>query len=242
MKSQTKIYWHLAILIFNLTWITPVLSQQASICSGTTSKGSLKDGVKLPKRGGNYQSYSDAAWAMGRTYVHSKVYAVMLEAYREIQIEAPKKVFVYGETGWKAGGRFRPHKTHQNGLSVDFMVPVINKQNISVPLACSVFNKFCYSIEFDRNGKKDNLRIDFEAMAEHIYWLHKKAIAHGIDIWRVIFDPKLQHKLNSSPHWPYLKKNIQFSKKRSWVRHDEHYHVDFKVKCLDLKGRPALKK
>ncbi|MDH5765520.1 MAG: replication initiation protein, partial [Gammaproteobacteria bacterium] len=27
------------------------------------------------------------------------------------------------------------------------------------------------------------------------------------------------------------KKNIQFSTKRSWVRHDEHYHVDFSIPC-----------
>ena len=29
----------------------------------------------------------------------------------------------------------------------------------------------------------------------------------------------------------YLKDNIQFSKRRSWVRHDEHYHVDFAIPC-----------
>ena len=25
--------------------------------------------------------------------------------------------------------------------------------------------------------------------------------------------------------------HVQFSKQRSWVRHDEHYHVDFSIPC-----------
>ncbi|OOF30883.1 hypothetical protein BZJ20_08950 [Salinivibrio proteolyticus] len=29
----------------------------------------------------------------------------------------------------------------------------------------------------------------------------------------------------------YLKQHIQLSTRRSWVRHDEHYHVDFAVPC-----------
>ena len=173
-------------------------------------------------------------WKMGRTYVHSKVESVIRASYEALNKQTPDKVFVYGETGWKQGGQFKPHKTHQNGLSVDFMVPVVNNKGSSVPLECSILNKFCYSIEFDQNGKKSDLTIDFEAMADHLYWLHKKALEQGIDIWRVIFDPKLQVKLHKTRHWSYLQKHIQFSKRRSWVRHDEHYHVDFKVDCKPL--------
>lgn len=143
----------------------------------------------------------------------------------------PDRVFVYGETGWKTGGQFKPHKTHRNGLSVDFMVPVLDELGVSVELPSSVLNKWGYDLEFDSDGRLDDLRIDFDAIAEHIYQLDVASKKHGIGIWRVIFDPQLQPRLESSPRWSYLKQNIQFSEKRSWVRHDEHYHVDFDLPC-----------
>jgi len=42
-------------------------------------------------------------------------------------------------------------------------------------------------------------------------------------------------QLLKTSYGPYLKKHIQFSKKRSWLRHDEHYHVDFDIPCKELK-------
>ena len=74
---------------------------------------------------------------------------LIVEAYRELVRAAPTKRFVYGETGWKEGGRIRPHRTHQNGLSVDFMVPVLDKDGQSVPLPTNALNRFAYDIEFD---------------------------------------------------------------------------------------------
>lgn len=88
--------------------------------------------------------------------------------------------------------------------------------------------------QFDSKGRLDDLKIDFEAVAEHLYQLHVASKAGGFDIWRVIFDPELQPFLQDSPRWPYLSENLQFSTKRSWVRHDEHFHVDFDVTCKPL--------
>lgn len=158
----------------------------------------------------------------------------MLDAYAELERALPDRVFVYGETGWKKGGQFKPHKTHRNGLSVDFMVPVLDKNELSIELPSSVLNKWGYDLEFDTGGRKDDLKIDFEAIAEHIYQLHVSAKKRGIGLWRVIFDPTLQPYLHASSRWPYLKENVQFSTKPSWVRHDEHYHVDFDVPCRPL--------
>lgn len=89
-------------------------------------------------------------------------------------------------------------------------------------------------MEFDSEGRMDDLRIDFDAVAEHIYQLYISAKKHGIGIWRVIFDPKLQPYLHGSRRWAYLNENVQFSTTRSWVRHDEHFHVDFEVPCKPL--------
>ena len=61
--------------------------------------------------------------------------------------------------------------------------------------------------------------------------LHKAALNNGQNLWRVIFDPNLQPNLYRTKYAHYLEKHIKFSKKRSWVRHDEHYHVDFAIAC-----------
>ena len=71
-----------------------------------------------------------------------------------------------------ARGRIRLHRTHQSGLSVDFMVPVLDKLGRSVPLPTTALNKFGYDIEFDKDGKFGDLTIDFEAIAEHLRQLH----------------------------------------------------------------------
>ena len=148
--------------------------------------------------------------------------------------EQPDKVFVYGETGWASGGSFKPHKTHQNGLSVDFMVPVVDGKGKSVALPTSIFNKYGYDLAFDSNGKYDDLSIDFEALAAPLLAIKRAADANQIKIWRVIFDPKLQPFLRGTTAWPELDGKVTFSKRRSWVRHDEHYHIDFIIPCKSL--------
>ena len=208
--------------------------QEPSVCYGTTSNGKLENGWKLPSSGPNFSAHWTVGRLVGRSYVHSSVYPVVLDAYEQLSTEMPDTVFVYGETGWKDGGQFKPHKTHRNGLSVDFMVPVLNGSGTSVELPSGVLNKWGYDLEFDSNGRLNEMKIDFDAIAEHIYQLDVAAKRHGIGIWRVIFDPELQPQLRNSPRWPYLAQNVQFSTKRSWVRHDEHYHVDFEVSCKSM--------
>lgn len=209
-------------------------SSSESECFGSTSNGYLKNGVQLPEKGNNYEGYSLVARMAGRTYVHSKVHDIMLAAYKQLETEQANKVFKYAETGFKEGGQFKPHKTHRNGLSVDFMVPVLNKQGQSVHLPTHIGNKFGYNIEFDHQGRYKEFNIDYSAMAAHIVALHQAATSQGHELWRVIFDPKLQKYLFNTEYAAYLKQHIQFSSKASWVRHDEHYHVDFKIPCKKI--------
>lgn len=208
-----------------------LLLAETSTCYGSTSNGRLENGVQLPSNGNNYIGYSSIARIAGRTYVHSTVKDIIVNSYRKLETEQPEKVYKYAETGFKQGGQFKPHKTHRNGLSVDFMTPVINSKGKSVHLPTNPLNKFGYNIEFNESGKYKKLSIDYEALAAHIVELHKEAKSQGYDLWRVIFDPKLQPDLFKTKYSNYLRKNINFSKKRSWVRHDEHYHVDFEVPC-----------
>lgn len=210
------------------------LHSKESTCYGSTKKGRLEQGVKLPEKGNNFVSYSLLAGILGRTYVHSKVRDVILDAYRLLDNEQPNKVYKYAESGFREGGEFRPHKTHQNGLSVDFVVPVLDANYNSVHLPTNAFNKYGYAVDFDADGHYESLHIDFDALGAHIVMLHKSASNHDIDIWRVLFDPRLQPKLYATKYGSYIKEHITIPEKQSWVRHDDHYHVDFDVPCKPL--------
>ncbi len=218
--------------ILLLLILTPLISvAETSTCIGTTSNGSLKNGVQLPSKGNNFVGYSQLAAIAGRTYVHSEVKEIIVAAYKALEKTEPNKKYKYAETGKKNGGLFKPHKTHQNGLSVDFMTPVTNSMGESVHLPTNPLNRLGYDIEFDSNNQFNGLTIDYVALAAHIVELHKQAKKMGHNLWRVIFAPELQAPLFKTEYGDYLKSHIQFSKKRSWVRHDEHYHVDFKIIC-----------
>jgi len=216
---------------------TVALSAAAeSTCFGTVAKGRLEGGTALSSSGPNFTSYSSLGESLGRTYVHSTVRDVVATAYKALETAAPGKVFVFGESGWKDGGRIKPHRTHQNGLSVDFMVPVVDKSGKSIPLPTGPLNKFGYDIEFDRNATFDGLSIDFDAIAEHLYQLHLAAHAKGIDLALVIFDEPYLPRLFATARGPYLKQNLKFMHGKPWVRHDEHYRVDFAVSCKPFAG------
>lgn len=206
-------------------------SNKPSVCYGSSSRGSLDYGKRLPTRGANFVSYSYLGTALGRNALHHRVRDVVLQTYGELAKQLPRKTFVYGETGWPGGGRLRPHRTHRNGLSVDFMAPVLNRRGVSVPLTTHVFNRWGYAVEFDSRGRHANWRIDFEAMAAHLYYLQQTAKRLGVGIRIVILAPDLQPHLFATARGKSLQKNLRFSRNPSWVRHDDHYHVEFIVPC-----------
>ncbi len=202
-----------------------------SACYGTPQDGHLHNGWQLPSSGKNFSAYSSVGTLLGRNYVHSKVHSVVLAAYKDLEITAPEKVFVYGESGFKEGGQFKPHKTHRNGLSVDFFVPVVNARGVSVKLPTNTLIKLGYNIEFNERAKYEGYQIDFEAMAKHILAIQKAAKSQGVGIRVVIFENAFQKMLLATPSGKKLQGLIQFSVKKPWVRHDEHYHIDFEVAC-----------
>ncbi len=206
-----------------------------SQCYGTVSKGSVAGAVKLPLDGPNFSAYSRVAAAAGRTYVHSTVADIVVASYAALQTAAPGTVHVYGETGLASGGRLRPHRTHQNGLSVDFFVPVRDGKGRSVPIPTSATTRFGYDIEFDAKGVYGEYSIDFPALAEHLYQLHAGAAARGAGVAKVIVDPQFFPQLFETPRGGWLRKTLPFMKAKPWVRHDEHFHIDFAVPCKQEK-------
>ncbi len=217
--------------------LVPCLASAApSQCYGTVSNGKIERAVQLSDSGSNYSSYSSLGTGLGRTYVHSTVKTIVEAAFTQVEKVLPNAKFVYGETGWQSGGKFRPHRTHQNGTSVDFFVPVKTKNGESVRLPTNAANKFGYEIEFDANGRYGDYQIDFAALAEHLYQLHIAAKANGKGITLVIIEPSYLPFLFATNRGAYLKSSLPFMKGKPWVRHDEHYHIDFAVPCKPKTG------
>lgn len=206
-----------------------------SRCFGTVASGRITDSVRLPVSGPNFAAYSTIAAGAGRTYVHSSVARIVERSYRSMETSLPGNVFVYGETGLAEGGRFKPHRTHQNGTSVDFFVPVRDGKGRSVPLPTPITQRFGYDIEFDKDARHDEYRIDFEAMAEHLYQLDAAAKEEGAGIALVIFDRSYLRRLFATKRGPRLEKHLKFMQGKPWVRHDEHYHVDFAIRCAAMR-------
>jgi penicillin-insensitive murein endopeptidase len=204
-------------------------SDRPSRSHGTTSEGRLERGKRLPTSGPNFHAYSRLGALLGRNAVHSTVRDIVLAAYDSMAVLRPDVEFVYGETGWPSGGPFPPHRTHENGTSVDLFVPVLDAQGKPAVLPIRPWNKFGYSIEFDAEGRWQGYRIDFETLALHLLVLDAEARNHGARVGRVILAPEFKDELEGSPAGRRALATLPWMKGSPWVRHDEHYHVDFEL-------------
>lgn len=207
---------------------TALESSAPSVSIGRKGAGRLEHGKRLPTAGPNFIAYSRLGTLLGRNSVHADVRAAILDAYRELEHTQRGVTFVYGETGWPSGGRLRPHRTHQNGLSADFMVPVRGAAGAPSVLPTAPWHKFGYAVEFGPDGRAGALRIDFEAVAAHLVALEQAAARHGLAIELVIFAPEFQNQLARTEQGRGVLQRLWFMRSEPWVRHDEHYHVDFR--------------
>ena len=141
-------------------------ARHRSVSSGLVRDGRLTYGKRLPVVGPNFISYSPMLSLLGRTHVHGAVRDSLLESWALMQRRAPDVRFVFAETGWRDGGDFWPHRTHQNGKSVDLHVPVRDVLGKSVSMPTHAWNSWGYDIDFDRWGvaHHEGLRIDFAAL------------------------------------------------------------------------------
>lgn len=202
-------------------------SRAPSVSVGSVSHGSLRHGKRLPSRGVNFGAYSLLGLFLGRNTVNGRVRDAVVDAYAELRDSLPMGRFVYGECGWPHGGRFRPHRTHQNGLSVDFFLPVRDERNAVTTLPTWPWRGFGYGWEFDSTGRAGGLHVDFAAAAQHLAALDRAARRHGLAIQLVIIAPEYRRILARSPRGRDVLALLPFMQGKPWIRHDEHYHVDF---------------
>ena len=198
-----------------------------STCFGPTHQGRLTGAARVPLFGENYRSYCIVCALALRTYGHEKAVGTLVDSFAAMAERHPEVTFVYGEIGFPWGGSFPPHRTHQNGLSIDVMVPLRDGRS----LRTNAFNRFGYDEEFNSQGVGEGGEIDFEELAAQLVALDQAARSRGGRIARVFFAPDLQDELFRTAAGARLRATVPFNQRQSWVRHDDHYHADLAFPC-----------
>ena len=206
-----------------------------STSTGTVSNGELINGKLIPFKGNNYEYFSEESYLAGRAFLNDKVLTSLLNTYHNFENLLPNKLFYVMECANAHGGKLFPHRTHQNGLSVDFMMPLIKEGKPYTFL--DTLGADHYWLEFDNEGKyvdDKSISIDFNLVAQHILELNKEAKLNGLKIKKVIINTNLKDELFATQYGKVLKESdVYVVQKLSTLinsLHDDHYHIDFEVK------------
>lgn len=216
-------------IVLGLPWLRVALDDDTpSHSSGRRGRGRLEHGHVFAPVGVGHQAYSMLGAGLGRQYAHHAVRDTLTEAFA-VRRAAGAARYVLGETGLRGGGRMRPHRTHQNGMSVDVFMPVRDAGNQPSSLPTWPWHGFGYRWEFDRAGSAPPYHIDFVELAELLRATEARAAAHGLELERVIIAPEyVPLVLATAPGKRLGAIASRLTRRPVWVRHDEHVHLDFR--------------
>jgi penicillin-insensitive murein DD-endopeptidase len=201
---------------------------------GDFAHGKLENAYLFPFSGNNYSYFSIFSYyIMDNAYMHSKMYNTIQSSYKTCEETCEGIKFKTMECANKEGGKMAIHRTHQLGLSADFMVVKKNKAG-NQSRFLDYFGMAHYLHGFDSNGSHQvfkNTQIDFETCAKHILALDDAAKKNGLKLSKVILKLDLHDNLFATPSGKEIKRrDIYFAQ---WMPtfidnlHDDHYHVDF---------------
>nr|WP_294858625.1 hypothetical protein [uncultured Fluviicola sp.] len=209
-------------------------NHEQSVSSGTVNNGSLQNGKLFPFKGANFIYFDSTSYLSKHAFTNEKVYQTVLATYRQFESKLTRFEFGLMECSNEHGGKIWPHRTHQNGLSVDFMSPLLKDGT-----SCTDFNTVGlphYLMDFDDNGiyTEDSASpIDFNLIARHLLELNTQAKQNGLKIEKVILKIALKDNLFATEYGKKLKNSgIYFAVNLSDLidsLHDDHYHVDFSI-------------
>ncbi len=199
---------------------------------GTVSKGSLQSGRLFPYQGSNFSYFDTLSYVSGRAWVHERVRDATLDAYAALDTLVPGRVLGMMECSNEKGGKIWPHRTHQNGLSIDFMMPM--RQNGQAFYGLDTIGLEHYLLEFDASTRylgDTSIHAVLDLVAQHLLLLQQTAKAHQLKITKVILKLEFKDELFATPHGMLLKNSGIYlaSELTSLINglHDNHYHVDF---------------
>jgi penicillin-insensitive murein endopeptidase len=208
--------------------------QAPSKSIGSVSNGKLENGRIVPFSGKNFHYFDTTSYLANRGFTHEKVLQTILETYDALDSLLPGRHFCIMECSHQHGGKLMPHRTHQNGLSVDFMMPKL--KNSKPYYGLDDLGTEHYLLTFDQNGKysKDaSIELDFNTIALHILELQASAKRNGLSIEKVIINAGLKDELYATEHGKVLKgSGIYLTRNLTPLinsLHDDHFHVDFRI-------------
>lgn len=209
-------------------------NHERSVSNGTVSNGSLKNGKLFPFKGPNFIYFDSTSYLNKHAFTNDKVYRTVLATYQQFESKLPHFEFGLMECSNEHGGKIWPHRTHQNGLSVDFMSPLL-KNGVS-SMDFNTIGLPHYLMDFDENGvytEDTTYSIDFDLIARHLLELNAQAKKNGLKIEKVILKIGLKDNLFATESGKKLKASgIYFAANLSDLidsLHDDHYHVDFGI-------------
>lgn len=203
---------------------------------GSPGNGSLKNAYQIDYKANNYKYFSPVSYYLfNNGFLNSSLYHTIIDSYKECEETCPGTEFRIMECSDKKGGKVLLHRTHRNGMSVDFMVPKL-KNNMQKKFYDRI-GLFHYLLNFDSSGQlklNKKVTIDFETIGKHIIALDNAARENGLVISKVILKIDLKddfYKTKSGKEVKrrgiYLARSLQ---SKVDIMHDDHYHVDFKYK------------
>jgi penicillin-insensitive murein endopeptidase len=200
--------------------------------TGSHGDGQLQNGNLMPFRGDNFTYFDEVSYKSGRAFMNDKAKKAVIHAYGQLAKTIPDRHFYLMECSNEHGGEMFPHKTHQNGLSVDFMMPLLKDGKAFTGL--DTIGADHYWLSFDNEGRFDNdksITVDFNTIARHILILNKSAAKFGVKVKKVIIKIEFKDELFATEYGKQLKSSgIYVVQKLSPLinaLHDEHYHIDF---------------
>ena len=207
----------------------------------TRQSGELIGTRSLAPYGKGYRTYSLLGSAIGRQYAHHKVIETLEEAFENLHVETGR-TFDIAEIGHKNGGKFSPHRTHRDGLSVDIMTPMKTEEGHPARLNTGPLSLWGYCWHIDPknnrlNGYKWDVlpgskypelcptiqmssekEVDFDMMLRIIQELSSVARSKGGRIKYIIVAPSYVSSLRGS--------GVTLSTKAKII-HDDHIHIEF---------------
>jgi penicillin-insensitive murein endopeptidase len=203
-----------------------------SICHGTEGAGTVEHSKLLPFAGINFTCYDTGSYLIGHEFMSDVMMKTLLASYKELETTVPGRQFKYMESGLQNGGPIPGHRTHQNGRSVDLMVPLVKD---SLPYyVLDQIGGWHYGLDFDDNGrwqKDSTITIDFNLIGLQILSLDKQARKFGYHVKKVILKLELKDEFYATAAGKkvrakgiYLAMNLPPEVNK---QHDDHFHVDF---------------
>jgi penicillin-insensitive murein endopeptidase len=200
---------------------------------GSVRNGALRNGYLLPYKAANFDYFSPLSYfLLDNGYVHSNVHKTMMDAFEILASKTPDRYYSLMECSNQNGGPILVHRTHMNGMSVDFMAPKLRngKQN----RFWDNIGIWHYALAFDADGRllfDKKTVIDFESIAQAILAIDDAAKNHGLRIRKVIWKINLKDDLFATKGGQeLLNRKIYFVRNMPDIVdmvHDDHFHIDF---------------